>query len=252
MNKDLRSMTVKQIKEYMQENNIKITGAYKMKKAELIEAIEIIESVDEKIESIKSKTYKADYEDENFVVITAYSDEEAVDEAFSYENEHGALFNLFEVDDNYDAIREVRIDDFYNTELDIETEETKIMQADDKTQEILETENLFIGCTVDNSNKKQYFVHSESRDLPIISLCSHMQNLVHSDTYWERDNPNKTVFTHCESDKDFKAAFEKAIELVAIEQVKYQVQKNTDLYWKILKDNKLGKFGLMDCDAGLK
>lgn len=256
MNKDLRSMTVKEIKAYMQENNIKITGAYKMKKAELIEAIEIIESVDEKINSIKLKTYKADYEDENFVVITAYSDEEAVDEAFSYENEHGALFNLFEVDDNYDEIREIKIDDFYNIELDIETEEnkeeTKIMQADDKTQEILEAENLFIGCTVDNTNKKQYFVHSEyninseNHGLPFISLCSHMQNLLHSDTYWERDNPNKTIFTRCESDKDFKAAFEEAIKIVTIEQVKNQVQKNTDLYWKIIKDNKLGIFGLAE------
>lgn len=40
MNKDLRSMTVKEIKAYMQEHMIKIAGAYKMRKEELIVAIE--------------------------------------------------------------------------------------------------------------------------------------------------------------------------------------------------------------------
>ena len=38
--KDLRSMTVREIKSYMQENNIKISRAYKMRKEELIKAIE--------------------------------------------------------------------------------------------------------------------------------------------------------------------------------------------------------------------
>lgn len=38
--KDLRSMTVKQIKGYMKENNISVDRAYKMKKEELIVAIE--------------------------------------------------------------------------------------------------------------------------------------------------------------------------------------------------------------------
>lgn len=38
--KDLRSLTVKQIKEYMKENNICIEKAYKMRKEELIVAIE--------------------------------------------------------------------------------------------------------------------------------------------------------------------------------------------------------------------
>lgn len=137
--KNLRDMTVKQIKAYMKENNISIDKAYKMRKAELIEAIEIIESVDEKINSMKLKTYKADYEDENFEIIIAHSDEEAFDVALGYEIEHGALFNVFEVDDNYDEIREVNIYDFDNAELDLDTEETKeeiIKQADDKTQEI--------------------------------------------------------------------------------------------------------------------
>lgn len=58
----------------------------------------------------EQKTYKADYEDENFEIITAYSDKEAYDQAFSYEDEHGYLFNVFEVNDNYDEIREVKVE----------------------------------------------------------------------------------------------------------------------------------------------
>lgn len=55
-----------------------------------------------------SKMYKAEYADENMEVFSyCDNDEEAMKEAESYENEHGMLFNLFELDENYEVIRTV-------------------------------------------------------------------------------------------------------------------------------------------------
>lgn len=53
------------------------------------------------------KIYKADYADENFEIIHADNDREATKEAESYEKEHGIIFNLFEIDENYEEIRTV-------------------------------------------------------------------------------------------------------------------------------------------------
>lgn len=53
------------------------------------------------------KMYKAEYEDENFEMILADNDNEAMKEAGRYESEHGIVFNLFEIDENYDEIRTV-------------------------------------------------------------------------------------------------------------------------------------------------
>ena len=51
--------------------------------------------------------YKAEYEDEEFEIIYANSDNEAMNEADKYESEHGIVFVLFEIDENYDEIRTV-------------------------------------------------------------------------------------------------------------------------------------------------
>ena len=52
------------------------------------------------------KTYKAVYADEEFEVFSVEDDEEAFEMAYSYEKEHGDLFDLFEVDfDSFDEIR---------------------------------------------------------------------------------------------------------------------------------------------------
>lgn len=51
--------------------------------------------------------YKADYEDDNFEVIYADNDKEAMEEAEKYENEHGILFNVYEIDDDYNEIRTI-------------------------------------------------------------------------------------------------------------------------------------------------
>ncbi len=52
--------------------------------------------------------YKAVYADEEFEVFSARNDEQAFKEAYSYEKEHGNLFDLFEVDlDSYDEIRTI-------------------------------------------------------------------------------------------------------------------------------------------------
>lgn len=80
----------------------------------IVENIEITEHIEEP-ETKELKTYKADYQDDNFEVITAYSDEDAFDKALSYEDEHGALFNVFEVDEDnyYKEVREVRAEELY-------------------------------------------------------------------------------------------------------------------------------------------
>lgn len=51
--------------------------------------------------------YEALYEDEEFEIIYADNDNEAIKEAYKYESKHGIVFNLFEIDDNYDEIRTV-------------------------------------------------------------------------------------------------------------------------------------------------
>jgi len=55
-----------------------------------------------------SRTYKAEYEDEEMEVFSyCDSDEEAMEEAESYEKEHGIVFNLFELHENNNVIRTV-------------------------------------------------------------------------------------------------------------------------------------------------
>lgn len=52
--------------------------------------------------------YRADYADEDQIaVFEADTDDDAIQEALSYEKEYGTLFNVFEVDENYDVIRTV-------------------------------------------------------------------------------------------------------------------------------------------------
>ena len=56
----------------------------------------------------KSMMYKAVYADEEFEVFSAKNDEEAFKEAYSYEEDHGDLFDLSEIDpDSYDEIRTI-------------------------------------------------------------------------------------------------------------------------------------------------
>ena len=53
------------------------------------------------------KTYKADYEDGEFEIFTATNSTHAYITACEYEDEHGELFNVFEIDDDYNEIRTV-------------------------------------------------------------------------------------------------------------------------------------------------
>ena len=51
--------------------------------------------------------YKADYADDNFEVIYADNDKEAMKEAEKYESEHGIVFNVFEIDEEYNEVRTI-------------------------------------------------------------------------------------------------------------------------------------------------
>lgn len=54
------------------------------------------------------RTYKAEYEDDEIEVFGyCETDEQALKEAYDYEAEHGTLFNLFEVDNDYNEIRTI-------------------------------------------------------------------------------------------------------------------------------------------------
>ena len=51
--------------------------------------------------------YKAEFEDCNFEMILADNDNDAVENAFELEEEHGTLFNVFLLDDNDNEVRTV-------------------------------------------------------------------------------------------------------------------------------------------------
>lgn len=55
-----------------------------------------------------SRIYKAEYADENMEVFSyCDNDKEALEEAKDYEKEHGILFGLFELNEDYEEIRTV-------------------------------------------------------------------------------------------------------------------------------------------------
>ena len=51
--------------------------------------------------------YKAEYADEEFEIICADNDNEALEEANRYEEIHGIMFNLFEIDSDYNETRTI-------------------------------------------------------------------------------------------------------------------------------------------------
>ena len=53
------------------------------------------------------KTYKAVYEDDEIELFIATHKTHAYSMACEYEDEHGELFNVFELDDDYNEIRTV-------------------------------------------------------------------------------------------------------------------------------------------------
>lgn len=55
----------------------------------------------------KEMQYRADYADGNMEIISAENDDKALQEAWLYEKEHGILFNLFEINEQYEEIRTI-------------------------------------------------------------------------------------------------------------------------------------------------
>jgi hypothetical protein len=54
-----------------------------------------------------TKNYRAEFEDDNMEVISAETNEEAMDQAFELEKEYGILFNVTLLDDHYNAIETI-------------------------------------------------------------------------------------------------------------------------------------------------
>lgn len=59
------------------------------------------------IEDKKMKTYRAELEDDNFVIILADNDCDAMSEYFNLADKGHDIFNLFELNDDFDVIRTV-------------------------------------------------------------------------------------------------------------------------------------------------
>lgn len=56
----------------------------------------------------QSKLYKAVYADEEIEIFDSFGDDyEVLNEARTYESVHGILFDLFEIDENYEEIRSI-------------------------------------------------------------------------------------------------------------------------------------------------
>ena len=56
----------------------------------------------------QSKLYQAVYADEEMEIFDSFGDDyEVLNEARFYESEHGILFDLFEIDENYETIRSI-------------------------------------------------------------------------------------------------------------------------------------------------
>lgn len=53
------------------------------------------------------KTYRAELEDDNFEIILADDDHDAIMQYWELEEQGHDLFNLYELDDNYDVIRTI-------------------------------------------------------------------------------------------------------------------------------------------------
>lgn len=51
--------------------------------------------------------YKAEYESDDFQLILASDDNQALEIALDNENEFGTLFNLFLIDENYNEIKTI-------------------------------------------------------------------------------------------------------------------------------------------------
>lgn len=51
------------------------------------------------------KTYRAELEDDNFEIILAENDNDALKQYWELEEQGHELFNLFELDENYDIVR---------------------------------------------------------------------------------------------------------------------------------------------------
>ena len=53
------------------------------------------------------KQYKAIYEDDEMEVFSANNDDEAKIEAWEMESEHGVLFDLHEIDEDYNEVKSI-------------------------------------------------------------------------------------------------------------------------------------------------
>lgn len=55
----------------------------------------------------KEKLYKAEYEADEMEIFSAFNDDEAIEIAEEYQKEKGQLYNLDELDEEYEEIRSI-------------------------------------------------------------------------------------------------------------------------------------------------
>jgi hypothetical protein len=69
-------------------------------------SVEEVKEVKEELES-EIKTYRAEFADNEIEIFTADSDSEAINEAYRMEKEHGTLWTLDLLNEDYDIVKSV-------------------------------------------------------------------------------------------------------------------------------------------------
>ena len=54
------------------------------------------------------KIYRAEIENDDFEIIRAENEKEAIEEYWNLENQGHTVFNLFELDDDFDIVKTIR------------------------------------------------------------------------------------------------------------------------------------------------
>lgn len=59
------------------------------------------------IGEMEMKTYRAEIENDDFEIILAENEEEAIEEYWNLEDQGHTIFNLFELDDDYNIVKTI-------------------------------------------------------------------------------------------------------------------------------------------------
>lgn len=101
MREKLNRLTVRELRQMIKDLELPIEKSYRFRKVELIDAILKVSGI------VEMKTYKVEFDDENFVIIKAENDTDAMLIADNLADERDVkVFDITRVDENYEEIDE--------------------------------------------------------------------------------------------------------------------------------------------------